>query len=596
MVLLLEAAGVKKHGRSGQAGGPQAAHAAVTNANKTAKITEKLPTEPQLADWIDQAKKLPPGRGKINEPKSRWVIPRPSNLGRPQALHASVFCRNLLESATRQCPLYVNRSPYRVPSGQIPAGATIGGRFRVDGLAVAGRGQPDLSRHRHQPPERGGRARHPDARAGRVGGAARDRRRERERARPQEPGRGPDRRARGGLLLHRDRAAGRPDAARVHRRQAPRGRGRVSFRGRLQPHHPHRQRAGARGQHDAARRAQPGDRLGEQGGPRQGRRPRVWRARCRCWRAGACPPGAPGARLPGARAAGRRTADAGLRRLRAGRDSVRGADRPPAGAAAANLAAAGSDAPSGIDGFIAKALARDPGARFHSPMELRQALASLQSGASSGVSAVRCPAARAGPRAARGGAPASGDVRGAAAAQSPPQAQQTQAPAAGVFQVSAGPAGGAGAGPRPGAAAQDPGAAQPGARRPPQHVRPLVQPGRGRGRRDRRRAGALADPEGPPRLRAVLARADPRADSARRDHRRAHDRRQRHGRAQEGEGLPAAARFRAQLSERQIEQNRRAHAEIRHEKSEKAKSAFTMLVVSIVGARRSAGGGRPGTC
>ena len=32
---------------------------AVTKANKTAKITEKPPTEPQLADWIGQAKKLP---------------------------------------------------------------------------------------------------------------------------------------------------------------------------------------------------------------------------------------------------------------------------------------------------------------------------------------------------------------------------------------------------------------------------------------------------------------------------------------------------------------------------------------------------------
>ena len=32
---------------------------AVDAANKAKKITEKPPTEPQLADWIDQAKKLP---------------------------------------------------------------------------------------------------------------------------------------------------------------------------------------------------------------------------------------------------------------------------------------------------------------------------------------------------------------------------------------------------------------------------------------------------------------------------------------------------------------------------------------------------------
>ncbi len=37
----------------------------------------------------------------------------------------------------------------------------------------------------------------------------------------------------------------------------------------------------------------------------------------------------------------------------------------------------------------------------------------------------------------------------------------------------------------------------------------------------------------------------------------------------------------ARTSERQIEQNRRAHAEIHHEKSEKAKRAFTALIVSI---------------
>lgn len=58
MVLLLEAAGVKttadlaKRDAAGLT-------TAVLSANKDKKITEKPPTEPQLADWIDQAKKLP---------------------------------------------------------------------------------------------------------------------------------------------------------------------------------------------------------------------------------------------------------------------------------------------------------------------------------------------------------------------------------------------------------------------------------------------------------------------------------------------------------------------------------------------------------
>jgi len=59
MVLLLEAAGVKS---SADLAKRDAAGltAAVTIANQTHKITEKPPTEPQLADWIDQARKLPP--------------------------------------------------------------------------------------------------------------------------------------------------------------------------------------------------------------------------------------------------------------------------------------------------------------------------------------------------------------------------------------------------------------------------------------------------------------------------------------------------------------------------------------------------------
>src|SRR5436190_6739625 len=52
------------------------------------------------------------------------------------------------------------------------------------------------------------------------------------------------------------------------------------------------------------------------------------------------------------------------------------------------IAGNATDAPAGIDGLIAKALARDPGARFHSAMELRQALATLQAGGSTGISAV----------------------------------------------------------------------------------------------------------------------------------------------------------------------------------------------------------------
>jgi predicted flap endonuclease-1-like 5' DNA nuclease len=58
MVLLLEAAGVKSTAdlvKQDAAG----LMAAVTKANQTSKITEKPPTEPQLADWIGQAKKLP---------------------------------------------------------------------------------------------------------------------------------------------------------------------------------------------------------------------------------------------------------------------------------------------------------------------------------------------------------------------------------------------------------------------------------------------------------------------------------------------------------------------------------------------------------
>jgi predicted flap endonuclease-1-like 5' DNA nuclease len=57
MVLLLEASGVKNTADLAKQE-PPALLTAVGVANKTAKITEKPPTEPQLADWIAQAKKL----------------------------------------------------------------------------------------------------------------------------------------------------------------------------------------------------------------------------------------------------------------------------------------------------------------------------------------------------------------------------------------------------------------------------------------------------------------------------------------------------------------------------------------------------------
>ncbi len=58
MVLLLEAAGVKSTAELASKE-PAALTAAMESANKTAKISEKPPTEPQLSDWIGQAKRLP---------------------------------------------------------------------------------------------------------------------------------------------------------------------------------------------------------------------------------------------------------------------------------------------------------------------------------------------------------------------------------------------------------------------------------------------------------------------------------------------------------------------------------------------------------
>jgi predicted flap endonuclease-1-like 5' DNA nuclease len=58
MVLLLEAAGVKTTAELARSEAAALTTTALA-ANKTKKITEKPPTEPQLADWIAQARKLP---------------------------------------------------------------------------------------------------------------------------------------------------------------------------------------------------------------------------------------------------------------------------------------------------------------------------------------------------------------------------------------------------------------------------------------------------------------------------------------------------------------------------------------------------------
>jgi len=58
MVILLDAAGVKTTAALAKASAP-ALMESITKANQAKKITEKPPTEPQVADWIAQAQKLP---------------------------------------------------------------------------------------------------------------------------------------------------------------------------------------------------------------------------------------------------------------------------------------------------------------------------------------------------------------------------------------------------------------------------------------------------------------------------------------------------------------------------------------------------------
>jgi serine/threonine-protein kinase len=232
------------------------------------------------------------------------------------------------------------------------------------------------------------------------------------------------------------------------------------------------------------------------------------------------------------------------------------------------IAGAGTDAPAGIDALIAKALARDPGARFHSPMELRQALANLQSGASSGISASPVPAAP---------APAArmADHRPAATFQA--QAAQHPAPEQQPARF------------QPAQVMADAAPAAP----PPQQDASPAPDGRrstfGRSFNLAEVAGGAVDeaqerwliqkdrldfgPFSLAQIRAQIQRGEIVGEHMIVDSDTG-------ARKKVKDFVPL--RDFARTSERQIEQNRRAHAEIRHEKSEKVKRAFTMLVVSVL--------------
>jgi len=249
------------------------------------------------------------------------------------------------------------------------------------------------------------------------------------------------------------------------------------------------------------------------------------------------------------------------------------------------IAGSGTDAPAGIDGLITKALARDPGARFHSPMELRQALANLQSGAASDVSEVSASQA----------APARPDHRPAAAFAAQPQRPSPAQPQAAAVPA-APPARGQGS-----LHAQPPQVQPP--QGPPQVQAPQAQQpessngANGGGRSTFGRVsfnmaevagGAVDDAQerwliqkdrldfGPfslAQIRAQIQRGEIVGDHMIVDSDT--------GARKKVKDFPALRDF-ARNSERQIQQNRRAHAEIRHEKTEKAKSAFTMMLVAIL--------------
>jgi serine/threonine-protein kinase len=258
------------------------------------------------------------------------------------------------------------------------------------------------------------------------------------------------------------------------------------------------------------------------------------------------------------------------------------------------IAGAGTDAPAGIDGLIAKALSRDPGARFHSPMELRQALSNLQSGVSSGISAVG-PAPTAPPGRAAEHRPAA-----TFAAQRQPEAHAAEAQADAAWSQ---------AHARAEAQAQQTQAAQEAAAQAQQAEAAAAQQqqetsqpsGRGTFGRSFNLAevagGAIDDAQerwliqkdrldfGPfslAQIRAQIQRGEIIGEHMIVDSDT--------GARQKVKDFSPLRDF-ARHSERQIEQNRRAHAEIKHEKSEKAKRALTFTIATIALLAIAAGGG-----
>jgi serine/threonine-protein kinase len=208
----------------------------------------------------------------------------------------------------------------------------------------------------------------------------------------------------------------------------------------------------------------------------------------------------------------------------------------------AKSASQGTDAPPAVDAVIAKALARDPNARFRSPMELRQALAQLQSGTASDVSS-----------AAPAPSPAPAVVAPAAAAVPLANGERP------AMAFAAAQAQGADAG-RPSSRSFNLAEVAGGAIDDAQE-RWLIQ-------KDRLDFGPFSLAQ----IRAQIGRGEILGEHMIVDSDT--------GARKKVKDFPALRDF-ARHSERQLEQTRRAHAEIKHEKSEKTKSLFTFVVVTI---------------